>query len=124
MGELELSHAEKLNELESHMLGLPQMECPVTHRFGPGLYMREVSLPAGTIVIGHHQNFEHLNILLKGRLTFFGEDGEQIEATAPMTFVGKPGRKVAHVHEDSVFMNVYATEETDIEKLEAIYVTK
>ncbi len=124
MSEMEISFAEKLNALEGPMLELPQIECPVENIFGPGLYIRQVTIPAGTVVIGHSQNFEQLNILLKGRMTLFGDNGEKVEAVAPMTFVGKPGRKVAQVHEEVIFMNVYATTETDIEKLEAHYVTK
>jgi hypothetical protein len=39
-----------------------------------------------------------------------------------MTFIGKPGRKVAYILETVVFQNVYATEETDIEKLENMFI--
>jgi hypothetical protein len=39
-----------------------------------------------------------------------------------MTFVGKPGRKVAYIIETVVFQNIYATDETDIEKLENMFV--
>jgi len=46
------------------------------------------------------------------------EDGERIELVAPMTFMGSKGRKIAYIIETVVFQNIYATEETDIEKLE------
>jgi|ERR1039457_6813649 hypothetical protein len=115
---------EKVEVLEGQLLLLPQVDCPVTHRFGPGLYMREISIPKDSIVIGHYQNFEQVNILLQGKLTLFGENGERKEVVAPATFVGQPGRKIAYAHEDSKFMNVYSTHETDVEKLEANLVTK
>jgi len=35
-----------------------------------------------------------------------------------MTFMAKPGRKVAYIVETVVFQNIYSTSETDIEKLE------
>jgi hypothetical protein len=119
-----VSHVDKLNLLEGHLLNMPQVECPVTHRFGPGIYMREIFIPKGAIILGHSQNFEQVNVLLQGHMTFFGENEERKEATAPATFVGPPGRKLAYAHEDSKFMNIYATEETDITKLEAALVTK
>lgn len=110
--------------LEKKMLELPQVPMNVVHKFGPGVYMRELHLPQGTTVIGHHQNFHHVNIFLKGKITFFNDEGKAVELVAPMTFVGKPGRKIAYVHEDSIWMNVYATNETDVEKLESHFLTK
>lgn len=114
----------KVNELEEEMLKLPQVSCNVTHKFGPGIYIREVFLPAGTYAIGHHQNFKHLNVFVKGRITIIGEDGISKEIKAPMTFTGNPGRKIGFIHEDSVWLNVYPTTETDIEKLEAHFIAK
>ena len=70
---------ERMTELEDAMLSLPQLPGPVTHSFGPGTYVREVTFPAGAVVIGHHQNFEHLNIFVKGRVTMFNEDGTYTE---------------------------------------------
>ena len=101
-----------------------QVECPVYHRFGPGIYMREVILPAGSFCIGHYQNFEHMNVMLTGRVTMLHEDGSSSELVAPMVFVGKPGRKMGYIHETVVWQNIYATDETDVEKLEAKYLTK
>lgn len=115
--------SQKIEKLEKMFLLLPQEKCPVIHRFSPGVCTREVFLPKSTIVIGHHQNFEHMNIFLKGKITFFGEDGP-IELTAPMSLLAKPGRKIAYIHEDSVWMNIWATNETDVEKIEQKFLTK
>jgi hypothetical protein len=110
--------------MEGAMLEQPQVSCPVIHRFGPGVYIREVFMPAGTLAVGHHQNFEHMNIMLKGRVTILNSDGTASEMVAPMMFVGQPGRKIGFVHEDMVWLNVYPTTETDVEVLEATYLTK
>lgn len=116
--------AEKISFLEKECLKQPQVSCPVVHRFGPGVYMRELTVPSGTLVIGHLQNFEHTNIFLKGRVTVINDDGSHSELKAPMIFVGKPGRKIGFVHEEMVWLNVYKTDETDIEKLESHFLTK
>lgn len=118
-----LSVLSNVEALEKKFLELPQAPCSVEHKFGPGVYIREVHLPADSYCIGHEQNFEHMNIFVKGRITIF-QDGIGKEIKAPMVFVGKPGRKIGYIHEDSVWLNVYPTEETDIEKLEAKYITK
>jgi len=114
----------KIEQVESHLLDLPQVECPVVHHFGPGIYIREVTLPAGTLAIGHAQRFEHLNIMLAGAVAMIGDDGQTKVLRAPMIFVGKPGRKLGYVLETCIWQNVYATEERDIDKLESMFLDK
>lgn len=130
MTELELTISDgkplykKIEEIEKAMLDLPQADCPVTHSFGPGVYLREVRLPEGALVIGHHHKNPHTNILMKGRLTFFSENGP-VELKAPMVIPGKPGRKLAFIHEPTIWINIYGNEgEQNIEKLETILFDK
>lgn len=110
-------------DLEKEMLDMPQADCPVAHHFGPGIYIREVTLPAGIFAVGHAQKFDHLNIMLTGKVAIVDE-GKVRVLEAPMIFTGKPGRKVGYVIETCVWQNVYATEETDIDALEAHYLDK
>ena len=119
----ELTQAEKLEVLESHMLDLPQVDCPVVHRFGPGIYIREVHFPANTFAIGHAQRYEQLNIMLTGKIAIV-ENGIVKILEAPMMFVGPPGRKSGYVIEDTIWQNIYATDETDIDKLEVMFLDK
>lgn len=123
-GMRQLAAGMSVEQVESAMLALPQADAPVVHRFGPGIYIREVSIPAGVLAIGHAQRMEHMNVMLKGRVTMLNDNGTTTELVAPMVFVGKPGRKIGYVHEDMVWQNIYATNETDIEKLEATYLEK
>lgn len=113
-----------LRRVERVLMEQDQQPCPVVHRFGPGIYIREVTLPAGCLVVGAKQLRHHLNIMLKGRVTVRKEGGGVETLDGPQWFVGKPGQKVGYVHEDVVWQNVYATDETDIEKLEAMFVDK
>jgi hypothetical protein len=114
--EMEMS----IPDMEAAMLTLPQEPAPVIHRFAPGIYIREVFLPGGTFAIGHEQTTEHLNVMLKGKVHM--ADGTTLEA--PAMYIGKPGRKAGFIVEDTVWLNIYATEETDVEKLEATYLNK
>lgn len=114
---------ENIEQAEAALLNLPQVACDVIHRFGPGIYIREVFIPAGTFAIGHHQKYEHMNVFLKGAVTMF-KDGQIVELRAPMSFVGQPGRKIGYVTEDMYWQNIYATDETDIEKLEQMFFEK
>jgi len=109
---------EKIELVEKAMLKERQVDCPVTHKFGPGIYIREVFLPAGIYAIGHYHLNEHMNVMLTGRIKFFGDDKEWVELEAPQTFVSPAGRKVAFVFEDTIWQNIYATEEKDAQKIE------
>ena len=114
---------EGIEQVEAGMLNLPQVNCPVAHHFGPGIYIREVTMPAGTFAIGHRHKTKNLNVMLAGKVVM-RRDGEMITISAPFIFTAEPGRKVAYVLEDTVWQNIYATDETDIDKLEAIFLDK
>jgi len=114
----------RVDDLKEVMLQQDQVDCPVIHRFGPGVYIREIFVPAGTLAIGHRHKFEHMNVFLKGRVTILDDDGTARELVAPMIFAGKPGRKFGYIHEDMVWLNIYATDEADVEKLEQLLFEK
>lgn len=113
-----------LEKPEAEMLQMPQVNCPVVHHFGPGIAIREVFMPAGTLAIGHKQKFEHLNIMLRGKVMVVGEDGMMHTLSAPLIFVGKPGRKIGYVLEDMIWQNVYATDLKNADEVEAFFIEK
>jgi hypothetical protein len=106
------------------MLSHEQASCPVNHYFGPGIYIREVSIAAGVFAIGHRQTQEHVNIMLKGSVLMMNEDGTTYQLNAPLLFTGKPGRKMGYILEDVVWQNVYATTERDVQVLESMFLDK
>lgn len=110
--------------VEEELLAMPQANCPVVHHFGPGLCIRELAMKAGTLAVGHHQRFKHMNIVLQGKVAVLQADGSVKEVCAPAIFVGEPGRKIGWVLEDVVWQNIYATELTDVEELEAHFLDK
>lgn len=98
---------------------LPQCECPLKHYFAPGVYIREITMPAGAIIIGKIHKTEHFNIIAKGRVSLVSEDHTQL-LEAPVTFISKPGvQKVLYIHEKTVWSTVHVTEERDLDRLEA-----
>ena len=125
---------ERVEQVEAALLKLPQIDCPLTHRFAPGLCIREVVMPAGATVIGHTHRMADLNVLVSGRLTLLMEDGSLKELVAPLSFVGKPGRKIAYIQETVTWQNIWPTTViaggevlqlgTSIEAIEAYYLDK
>jgi hypothetical protein len=112
----------KVEGLLPQLRKLPQVECAEKHYFAPGIYVKEVTMPAGSVIVGKPHKTEHLCVMLQGRMEILKDDGEVVELVAPTTFVGKPGRKVARIIETVVFQNIFATDETDVEKLENMFV--
>ncbi len=101
------------------MSKFPQVECPVKHHFSPGLYMREIFMPAGTIVIGKVHKTEHFNIIMQGSCYIVHDDGSHEVISAPSVFVSQAGvQKVLVITEDMTWMTTHVTDETDIQKIE------
>lgn len=115
-----------VEKLESHMLSMPQVECPVVHHFGPQTYIREVTLPAGAIALGHAQRFPQLNVMLTGKVAMVMDDTTVKVLEAPMIFMGEPGRKAGYIIETCTWLNIYPnpTDERDIDKLEDMFLDK
>lgn len=115
-----LSYKQKLGFLVREMSKLPQVEMPLKHFFAPGVYIREITMPADTYVIGKIHKTEHFNIIQKGRVALVNEDGSHTILQGPVTFVSKAGvQKAMFIHEETVWSTVHLTEERDMEALEA-----
>lgn len=65
-------------------------ECPVTHLFEPGVYIREMFIPAESMFIGRPHTFGHRCELVSGRIMLVREEGE-IHMEAPAELWSKPG---------------------------------
>ena len=114
--------SQKVEVLLSQVEKMPQVDCQTKHYFGPSIYIREVTMPAGAVVIGKPHKKDHMCVMLQGRMIIIDASGTKKELVAPMTFVGSAGRKVAYILETTVFQNILATDETDIDVLENMLV--
>lgn len=109
---------EQIIALEREMLKLPQEPIEPVHRFAEGLYAREITIPAGCLLTGKVHKAEHLNIISKGTITVWTEDGMKT-LSAPCTLVSRPGTKrVGLAHTETVWTTIHATRERDIDTLE------
>lgn len=113
---------QSLDNLAVAVKSAPQVECKESHHFGPNIYIKEVTLPAGAVIVGKHHRHEHLCNMVSGRMIVVDSEGNRTELVAPMTFMAKAGRKIAYIIETVVFQNIYSTSETDIQKLEDMIV--
>lgn len=114
-----------LVKLEEYLKTLPdQIECPVQHHFSHGIYTRTLAIPAGALIVGKRHRFETCNILLEGEISIYmGVDKEVLTLKAPCIFNSKPGeKKLGYAHTDVLFANIHPTTETDVEKIEKIFI--
>lgn len=115
-----------VEDIEALMLMTEQVECKLVHHFSPGVYIRELTMPKDTYVLGHKHKEPCMNIVSKGSLRLVDiETGEITFIKAPCTFESKAGvRKLAYVIEECVWSNVHPTIETDLDKLEEAIIDK
>jgi hypothetical protein len=108
---------EAVEQIEDAMQGMPPAFLPIKHYFANGMYAREMTMPAGAIVTGAIHKTTHFCILSQGRVRVMSEDGID-EIVAPAIIISQPGTKRAiHALEDTVWTNIHATNETDLDKL-------
>ncbi len=118
---VDLTDREKVAFLESEMLKHKQVEIPLRHHFSPGVYAREITIPADTLLTGRIHKFEQLNILSSGTISVLTQDGMQT-VSAPFTIVSPPGTKrIAYAHTECTWTTILATEEKDPDAIEAIF---
>lgn len=102
-GEL-VDHVEKVS-----MDNLPQMDLPLTHRFAPGQYSREMFAPAGTLITSKIHAEEHFFFITQGRILVIEEEGYTI-LSAPCHGISKSGaRRIGLVIEDVIWTTVHST---------------
>jgi SET domain len=110
--------------LESELLKQPQIEPDITNHFSLGVYAREMRIKKDTLVVGAIHKFKNMNVISKGRVTFFSIDGAQT-VEAPYTFVASPGvKRVIYAHEDTVWTTIHGTDETDVQVIEQKFIAK
>jgi quercetin dioxygenase-like cupin family protein len=118
--ELPSTHSEAIQELIKIVDSVPQLDIPVTHHFLPGVYAREITMPAGMTGVGHKHKTQHLNVVLTGR-AIVTWDGHTEEIRAPHVFESMPGaQKAFQVIEDFRLMTVHPNPKnlTDIVEIE------
>lgn len=117
----------QLYELQEAIGSLPEVECPLQHTFAPGLYIRTIFIPAGTLLAGKIHKHAHGNVLSMGEVLVITEEGGLEHLRGPMTMVSSAGTKRAvRALTDVVWttMHLNPTNETDLAKIEEEVIAK
>ena len=93
---------------------------PLKHTFAEGIYVREMFIPEGGLIIGRVHKNDHIWFLLTGELEIVTDNG--VELYIGPCYIKAPAgtKRVLHAITDSIFVNVYPnpTNNTNIEELE------
>jgi quercetin dioxygenase-like cupin family protein len=117
----------KIDALEAAIRAQPAttLAWETVHHFAPGIYAREMRVPAGAVITSKVHKFENLSILSKGRMALYMEDGTVREVSAGFHIVAPPGtRRVAFVLEDAVWTCMHNTDERDLQQIEAHFIAQ
>lgn len=86
---------------------------PLKHTFLDGMYVREMFIPKGTLLIGKVHRLSCMNIVSKGDISILTPMGSA-RVCSGYSSASPPGtQKVGFAHEDTVFVNVFRTDATD-----------
>jgi quercetin dioxygenase-like cupin family protein len=111
-----------LLELEASCKEQPQVEIPVVNFFAGGVYARQVTIPAGTVLVGKIHKHEHINVLLSGEIHVATEEG-LVVLKAPHTFISPAGvKRGGYTITDTVWLTFHGTTSTDLSEIESTFI--
>ena len=93
---------------------------PIKHTFADGVYIRQMDMIKGSVVVGAIHKHLHAWFLLTGHVTVATEDTTE-DYIAPCYVVSTPGvKRVILANKDSIFVNVHKNPSNtkDIDQLE------
>jgi quercetin dioxygenase-like cupin family protein len=110
---------EQITRLQSAMLPIQTEQPTPAHHFAPGMYLRELTVPAGMLIVGKIHKHAHFLMVLKGRARVVSEFGDET-LEAGYFGVSQPGvKRVVYALEDTLFLTVHANKD-DAQDLIAI----
>jgi len=110
---------ERIKNLKDRLLAVQnKAEMPVEHTLIDGVYTRKLFIPKDTILVGKIHLKECVNIVAKGDISILTETGTGRFQAGHVAVSGPGIQKVGYAHEDTVFINVFRTDQTSIEQIE------
>ncbi len=107
--------------LQDQCAQLPQVDMPVEHVFLPGQYLRKMTMPAGSLVVGKRHRYRHA-LIVTGHVTVRTADGmRELQGTH---IIDSPAgmKRAIYAHAPSELVTVHLTDETDLDRIEALVI--
>lgn len=115
-----LAGAENLDQLEVAMSDprFTPAECPIKHRFVPGMYIREIFMPAGSVIISATHKQTHPFVISIGLVRVVSEHEGAVEYAAPFTGITQAGtRRLLYTVTDCIWTTFHPTDKCTVEEV-------
>ena len=115
---LVLNIEEGISKLDNAVFGNAY---PLKHTFSDGIYVRELTMPANTIMTGKIHKHQHPYFILKGTVRVITEEGGVEDFIAPVSMISPKGAKRAFYTLTEVILttvHLNPTNTQDIDELE------
>jgi len=109
----------KVQALEDVIASMPMVfDLATDHYFCGGLYARALHIPAGVTITGKVHKFDHINFLIKGKISVMTDDGVK-EMEAPAIVPSTKGiKRAGFAHTDATWVTVHVCKSTTVEEAE------
>lgn len=105
----DLSTEERLMQLDAFLINMPQVEFPLTHKFTPNLYIREVYVPANVLFTTYVHKTEHPFFGGMGELLIWEKEKGWQHMVCPCTGITEANTKrIVYTLTDVVFTTIHA----------------
>lgn len=136
-------HIEKLKNANNFREGIGKLEevlrntdgavegdsdlCPLKHMFSENMYVRQITIPAGTVLTGKIHKHQHPNFLMSGEVVVVTEGAGKETLKGPLAMISSAGTKRAlYAKTDLVWITVHEnpTNTQDLKELEEQIIAK
>lgn len=94
--------------------------------FAPQVYLRELTIPKGQLIVGKIHRHAHFNFLSKGSVSVLTKDGA-VHYQAPCQMVSSAGtQRLLYTHEETTWTVIHPNPMnlTNVDELEAMHIAK
>jgi len=110
-----LTEPTKMDRLEAALAAAEPVVCPLVHSFTPGVYLRQMFVPAGAAITSRIHKTEHHFVLLRGKVLVKSDTEDRIY-DAPFLGITPPNtRRAAIALEDTVWMTIHANPDDELD---------
>ncbi len=117
-----LSTKQQIDRLEALIIDMPPVETTLSHQFEDGIYMRELTIPAGTLCTSKTHKTNNLFFIFYGEILVWDENSKWEHISAIYKGRTKIGTKrIIYAVEDTLWVTVHPNFDNcrDIEELES-----
>lgn len=110
---------EQIDQLQAEMVKMPQAELKTEHHFSPGMYLRKVFRPAGTLIVGKVHKQPHFFMCAAGEIIAWTETGMRTLRAGDVVESKPNTKRVTLAVTDAIGVTIHRTDKTDLDDIEA-----